>query len=131
MSGARSTSRCGGNRRRGQDCAYIRWPLSGCPRGEMREAMVGQQRSTTLQIKLQPYRKRPIRFLGRYEQKGWHIKLYGISSKGEAPNTSLVVAAKALCQRELPQPAREEGRYGVAVLIVHEADDGNYVLIDW
>lgn len=97
-----------------------------------------------------PYRPRPIRWLGHARITGWEVKVYGISVVEETPPPELVDAAKAIARRvlsrlELGPSGKDEGGdtsqesgslglqvgYGVAVLIVHEARDGNFVLVGW
>lgn len=78
-----------------------------------------------------PYRTRPIRFLEVWEEDGWKVKVYGISAVRERPDPALVDAAKRLASERLPRPARTDDRYGAAILIVHEGEDGQYVLVDW
>lgn len=88
------------------------------------------------------YVKRPIRFLHLAESRGWKIKVYGISAHRERPLSTNVAAAEDLAENHLPQPAVlsqsadeqfliSESRYGVGVLIVHEAREGVFVLISW
>lgn len=79
----------------------------------------------------EPYSTRPIRFLDLAEEAGWRIKVYGISVHDPRPDTALVDAAKQLAFEQLPSPATTDNRYGVAILIVHEAREGNYILLDW
>ena len=97
-----------------------------------------------------PYRPRPIRWLGRPELAGWKVKVYGISVAGERPHPELLDEGKAIARGVLStlgtDPSgkgegsgspQESGSlsldvgYGVAVLIVHEARDGNFVLVGW
>jgi len=93
------------------------------------------------------YARRPIRFLELATIDGWRVKTYGISAKGDTPSPTLVQTAKQLAGKALPTPpvrvnrngSSDDGgepldsldRYGVAVLIVHEAREGCFVLLDW
>ncbi|HTI14552.1 MAG TPA: hypothetical protein VL461_08300 [Dictyobacter sp.] len=79
----------------------------------------------------QPYKKRPIRFLELWESHGWRIKIYGISTQAEYPPDTLVQTAKKIAQQQLPQPAVTDKYYGIAYIIVHEGENGDYVLVDW
>lgn len=89
-----------------------------------------------------PYQTRPLRFLHVANLKGWHVKVYGISAHQTIPQALLVKAAEQLATEQLPSPAVwtakpgealiiSEDRYGVAILIVHEGREGNFVLLSW
>lgn len=88
------------------------------------------------------YQTRPIRFMQLLEINGWQIKVYGISAHRESPDSAIVEAAQELAQAQLPMPpvwsaapgsgsTVSEDRYGVAILIVHEGREGNFVLVSW
>lgn len=89
-----------------------------------------------------PYQTRPIRFIQLIEFNGWRVKVYGISAHNEFPAPAIIKAAEELAQEQLPMPAVwsaapdseptvSEDRYGVAILIVHEGREGNFVLVSW
>ncbi len=78
------------------------------------------------------YKKRPIRFLGIYKYKNWKLKVYGISAKNEYPPDPLIEAAKS----QLPDwltlaKAYDWPVYDIGFVIIHGANDGNYVLVNW
>ncbi|MCP1338047.1 hypothetical protein NJR55_00445 [Idiomarina sp. M1R2S28] len=93
------------------------------------------------------YATRPIRFLELATIDGWRVKIYGISAQGETPNSTLVQSAIDLASKALPTPpvqldgsaVSDDGdvlfdsldRYGVGIMIVHEAREGCFVLLDW
>jgi hypothetical protein len=79
----------------------------------------------------EPYRPRSVRFLELWRPQGWLVKLYGIAYGRETPAAALVAAAKVAAAETLPQPARADGRYGVAVVIVHQGQDACWLLLDW
>lgn len=89
-----------------------------------------------------PYQARSVRFLQLAELSGWHVKVYGISALQEQPDPAFVEAAEQLAQGRLPNPpvwsaapgtgpAVSEDRYGVAFLIAHEGQEGNFALVSW
>ena len=89
-----------------------------------------------------PYQARPIRFIRLTEFNEWRIKVYGISAHREFPDFEIVKAAEKLAKEKLPIPSVwsaapgsehtiAEDRYGVAILIVHEGREGNFVLLSW
>jgi hypothetical protein len=77
------------------------------------------------------HRPRPIRFAGLHQLDDWLVKLYGIALPGKQPGEALMDAALRTAERVLPRPARGAGRYGVGFVVVHEAADFGFVLIDW
>ncbi len=81
-----------------------------------------------------PHRTRPVRFLEEYRCDGWRVKLYGIAAAAERPREELVSAAKTVARRGLPAPAEASGdcpRYGASFIVVHDAADYGFVLVDW
>lgn len=78
-----------------------------------------------------PHRPRPIRFGGRHDVAGWRLKLYGIATPGNEPRAALVDAALATAADALPQPPEAADRYGVGFVVVHDAADFGFVLVDW
>jgi hypothetical protein len=79
----------------------------------------------------EPYRARAIRFLEEWSCEGWRLKVYGIAYRGERPRAELIEAAKRIARERLPQPAINEGRYGVGFVGVHDGRDANFVFVDW
>ena len=91
---------------------------------------------------VESYRSRPVRFLGVADLTGWRVKTYGISAAAERPPEALTEAAKRLARDRLPHPPAwsppvgddaeiRKDRYGVAIMIVHEAREGCFVLVSW
>ena len=78
-----------------------------------------------------PYDLRPSRSLDTWELSGWTLKVYGISASGPRPSDALVVIARDLARRTLPQPALAEHRYGVGFVGIHEGRGANFVFVDW
>jgi hypothetical protein len=77
------------------------------------------------------YQTRPVRFLELWHCDGWHVKVYGIAYQREKPRLELVGAAKRAAQELLPQPPDAGNRAGVAILIVHDALDSTWALVQW
>ncbi len=76
------------------------------------------------------YKPRDIRFLEIAELGGWRIKLYGITQKGDRIHPNLMESAKRIVEKKLPRPAVGGGRYGIAVLMVHQGREGGFVILD-
>jgi hypothetical protein len=77
------------------------------------------------------HRPRPIRFEGLHRIGDWRVKLYGIAVPGEQPAPELMDAALRTAEAVLPHPAHAPGRYGVGFVVVHQAADYSFVLVDW
>ena len=81
-------------------------------------------------MKLQePYRKRPIRWLERYETGDWRLKVYSIAYDALPLRAGLVDEAKNLLTPHLPQVG--ENVYGVGFIGVHQGRGGDFVFIGW
>ncbi len=78
-----------------------------------------------------PYRRRPLRFIGRERLGDWRLKLYGIALPGRAPRPELVDATLALAAEALPRPAVAANRYGTGFVIAHDATASCIGLIYW
>ncbi|WP_409525699.1 hypothetical protein [Nitrincola sp. MINF-07-Sa-05] len=88
------------------------------------------------------YVKRPIRFLHLADIHGWRMKTYGISIHRDRPLSANVARAVSFAAAQLPTPAVQaaitddkevcaESRYGIGVIIIHEAREGVFLLISW
>jgi hypothetical protein len=77
------------------------------------------------------HRPRPIRFAGVHRLDDWIVKLYAIALPGEGPDEALMHAALRTAERVLPRPARADGRHGAGFVVVHQAADFAFVLVDW
>ena len=79
----------------------------------------------------EPYATRSVRCLDLLTLNGWHLKLYGITYRGERPVEALVDAAVAAAQERLPRPAVTNDRYGVGFVGAHDGRSANFVFVDW
>jgi hypothetical protein len=77
------------------------------------------------------HRRRPIRFAELHRLGDWRVKLYGIALPGKQPAPELMDASLRTAQAVLPRPAHAPGRYGVGFVVVHQAADYGFVLVDW
>jgi hypothetical protein len=69
----------------------------------------------------------PPRFLATHDLDGWKIKTYGIGR----PRPELIEAARRQAAGTLPHRPDRVGAFGVGFLIIHDARDTCYALIDW
>jgi hypothetical protein len=74
---------------------------------------------------------RPIRFLSTHDIDGWQLKTYGIAATGGRPRPELIRAARQQAADTLPHRPDRVGAFGVGFLIVHDARDSCYALVDW
>lgn len=80
---------------------------------------------------IEPYSKRPVKFIKQVEFKGWRIKIYGISAVSQSVPDELVNKAIDKVLSQLPQPASTEDRYGAGFLVIHQGTLRNWFLLDW
>lgn len=98
---------------------------------ESSSAIAARVPGTTTRFAPAPYRARPIRFVELAQSRGWVIKTYWISVRSATPSREMVARGQELAWSVLPMPANGSDNHGVGFIIVHEANDGNYVLVDW
>jgi len=96
----------------------------------MSHVTAGTPRAEAIELR-GPHRARPVRFAGLHRLDEWRVKLYGIATPGRRPRPALLDAALETARRVLPRPARAADRYGVGFVIVHDAADLGFVLVDW
>jgi len=80
---------------------------------------------------IEPYNKRPVKFIKQVEFEDWRIKIYGISAASKSVPAELVTHAIDKVIPHLPQPAIAEDRYGAGFLIIHQGTLRNWFLLDW
>ena len=80
---------------------------------------------------IEPYIKRPAKFIKQVEFGDWRIKVYGISANTISVPDELVTKAIDKVLPHLPQPANTEDRYGAGFLIIHQGTLRNWFLLDW
>ncbi|MDD3449884.1 MAG: isochorismatase [Gammaproteobacteria bacterium] len=79
----------------------------------------------------EPYRPRPIRFLGLWDTPGFQLKAYGIAHGRALPRSALVRAARDLAETRLAGVAAGQNHYGVGFVGIHDGRGGNFVFVDW
>ena len=78
------------------------------------------------------YAKRRVQPLRPFEFAGWRLKVYGVNVEGRSVDQSLIEFARIAAQDLLPQPAiAAPDRYGLGFMIVHAANDVDFVVICW
>ena len=80
---------------------------------------------------IEPYLKRPVKFLKQVNSGNWRIKVYGISAKSESLPEELFNEGVSTVLPLLPEPPMSEDRYGVGFLIIHQGTMRNWFLLDW
>lgn len=78
-----------------------------------------------------PYRQRHVRFIRQEQMGDWRLKLYGIATPGRTPRAELVDAAMSLAPAVFPQPALSDDRYGVGLVVAHDAATASIALFYW
>jgi hypothetical protein len=90
--------------------------------------LAAMERTVTLRG---PHRPRPVRFLELLDTGEWLAKVYGITAVGETPEAPLIAAARSLAERELPRGEEAESTYGLGLVVIHQAADFAFVLLNW
>ena len=75
------------------------------------------------------YRPRKIEKKGLIEHGEWSIKLYSIVQAGTVFDASDMHRGLTLACAELPKPARDSLRLGVAFAVFHQANAGRYIVL--
>ncbi|CAM4388778.1 hypothetical protein [Palleronia rufa] len=75
------------------------------------------------------YRPRPLRALPGWRVGGLRLKLYHIGTA--APGEALLALARDEAARIAPEAAREGGAHGLGFAVLHEGEDGTWLLLDW
>ena len=78
-----------------------------------------------------PYHTRPVSFLGTRQCGAWGVKVYGICSKRPQPEPAIVQRAWDQASHLLRNMMHDYPVHGAAFLIVHEANDGSFFLLNW
>ena len=80
---------------------------------------------------VEPYIKRPVKFIKQVEFRDWRLKVYGLSAVSKPVSDELVTKAIDKVLPNLPQPANTEDRYGAGFLIIHQGILRYWFLLDW
>ena len=83
----------------------------------LNEALGDRDKTTNT---IEPYLKRPVKFLKQVNSGNWRIKVYGISAKSESLPEELFNEGVSTVLPHLPEPPMSEDRYGVGFLIIHQ-----------
>lgn len=80
---------------------------------------------------MDPFQNRPINPLGLLQQRGWDIKCYSIVYGDHGFDRDRFSGGVDLAMAALPTPARTAKRPGVAILIAHQGNGADYVVLAW
>lgn len=78
-----------------------------------------------------PYRKRSLSYFETLFVKDWHIKTYGISAHTPRPPQSMLKSLLKLAPEIIQSIGNEFETYQLAFAILHEANDGDFILFFW
>ena len=79
----------------------------------------------------EPYKTRPIRYLGVWELIGWRMKAYSIAYGKDTVRGELVDAARRVALERISRAGESVNHYGVGFIGIHEGKNGNFVFVDW
>jgi hypothetical protein len=87
--------------------------------------------TTGLQVGQRPtrYAPRSVRTLDHEKVDDWTVKRYAVSALRESPPEEVHAFARDAVRRSLPAPYPEGPSHGFSV--VHEDEDGVYVVVGW
>jgi formylmethanofuran dehydrogenase subunit D len=91
---------------------------------------VAIERLPTVRLRA-PHKPREARFLEYSYTGSWALKVYGIAASGEGPRAALVRSGVQAALGALPDPAATPGVHGLGFVVVHDAADFGFVLVDW
>jgi hypothetical protein len=83
-----------------------------------------------MNVSIEPYKPRAIRFLELWAVDGWRLKVYGISTGVARPAPELTAAAKRVAEDYLRAKPTRHAHYGVGFLGVHDGHGENQVFLD-
>lgn len=84
-----------------------------------------------MKVTRESYQTRPIRFLELWQDSGWNVKIYGISSLAETPDPRFISIAKEIALKTLQNTATDGSHYGIAFVTIHHAEMFNQIIVDW
>lgn len=84
-----------------------------------------------MRITDEPYKTRPIRFLGLWRFGNWRMKAYGIAYDSQAPSDELIHAARSCVEKRIYESAANTDHYEVGFIGIHQGKTGNFVFVDW
>ncbi len=77
------------------------------------------------------YQPRPLTFLGVESVAGYFLKVYTIRHPEQSFEYERFAARWDLAASALPQPAVTDGRPGVGLAILHQAQGSDYLILCW
>ncbi len=79
-----------------------------------------------------PYRPRRFRQLGMWTAGPLRLKAYGITSSHGRPGPGQELQRAAVHHlHRLPPIAKAEGHHGLGFVVLHEGEQGTWLLMDW
>jgi hypothetical protein len=76
------------------------------------------------------YGPRPVEYLGVWDAGGWSLRAYGIAFNRPSVREELIRAAREVAGKPLP-PIDDLRSSGAGFVVLHDSEDGCYVLVDW
>jgi hypothetical protein len=76
------------------------------------------------------YGQREIQFMGIWKFGDWRLKVYGIPFLRSQVRKELIEATRQVVPTQLPD-SNAKGVPGVGFVVIHDAEDAGFVLIDW
>ena len=80
----------------------------------------------------EPYKERPVNFLGITGDSGWRFKLYTITYENNTPPDEKTIAtAKEFAKDCIEKYHYIADSYGLGYIIIHKGMDANFIVVNW
>ncbi|MCK6585325.1 MAG: hypothetical protein L6Q49_19670 [Anaerolineales bacterium] len=80
---------------------------------------------------VEPYQKRPIRFLELWEKDGWRLKVYSLAYQMPLARQHVVETSKAIMWKHLQEVARDKPHYSVGFIGINDGRGAIFSLVDF
>lgn len=80
---------------------------------------------------VEPYQKRPIRFLELWEKDGWHLKVYSIAYQMPLARPHVVERSKSILWEHLCDVSRDKPHYNTGFIGVNDGRGAIFSFVDF
>lgn len=80
---------------------------------------------------VEPYQKRPIRFLELWEKDGWRLKVYSLAYQMPLARQHVVETSKAIMWKHLQEVARDKPHYSVGFIGINDGRGAIFSFVDF
>ncbi|MCE7859427.1 MAG: isochorismatase [Chloroflexi bacterium CFX2] len=80
---------------------------------------------------VEPYQKRPIRFLELWEKDGWRLKVYSLAYQMPLARAHVVETSKTVLWKHLQEVARDKPHYSVGFIGINDGRGAIFSFVDF